>query len=301
MFKARCLPCILACVLLLITNLSYASNISSVRVWPAPDSTRVVFDLSAKPEFTYFTLSNPERLVIDFKNSKNTAKLTGLAANDTRIKKIRTSTAKSKTSTRLVLELNNKFNLSLFALAPAGQYGDRLVVDLKDKPNQTVAKSTPASTTKTSSQSNNQARDIVIAINAGHGGKDPGSIGPRGTYEKNVTLQIAKKLQSLINREKGMQAVVIRNGDYYVHPNDITEIARKKEVDFLVSIHADAYHTSQPNGGSVWVVSSRRAQSEMSKWLDNRQRNSELLGGGGDVIKNTKDDNLGLNVSRYEP
>jgi N-acetylmuramoyl-L-alanine amidase len=269
----------------------YAINsLDGVRVWPAPENTRVVFDLKNKPEYSYFVLSNPQRLVIDFKKTKSALSLNNISNNDNRVKKIRTSTAKIKSSTRLVLELTDKYNLTVFSLAPAGQYGDRLVVDLYDKKG---SKTSP----KIVKTAPNVMRDIIIGIDAGHGGEDPGSIGPKGTYEKRVTLAIAKKLQQLISKEKGMKAVMVRTGDYYVNLNRRTQIARAREVDFLVSIHADAFRTSQPNGASVWVVSDRRAKSELARYLDNRQRNSELLGGGGEVIKTTNDDNLALTLA----
>ncbi|MGJ8693235.1 MAG: N-acetylmuramoyl-L-alanine amidase [Thalassotalea sp.] len=271
-------------------HVNAANSIDGLRVWPAPENTRVVFDLKNTPEYKYFTLSKPERLVIDFENTQNSVSLTNAADQDTRIGKIRTSTSKSKGTTRLVLELTQTYKLTVFPLAPAGQYGNRLVIDLYDK--ETV-KAKPQVKIEQSQQSfQSQKRDIIIGIDAGHGGEDPGSIGPRGTYEKRVNLAIAKKLQSLINSEKGMKAVMIRSGDYYVDLDRRTELARKEEVDFLISIHADAFHTSQPSGASVWVVSNKRAESELARWLDNRQRNSELLGGGGGVIKSTNDDNL---------
>ena len=273
----------------LVSSVAYASNkIKSVRVWPAPENTRIVFDLAKKPDYSYFSLSAPNRLVIDFKNSRNVATLSQLAKNDKRIKKIRTSKAKKKGATRIVLELAQAYQTTIFPLAPAGQYGDRLVIDLydKEKINRQVTK-LPVS----------KDRDIVIGIDAGHGGDDPGSIGPKGTYEKHVTLSIAKRLQKLINSQKGMKAIMVRSGDYYVPIGRRSEIARKKKVDFLVSIHADAFYTPQPRGASVWVVTNKRVESELAKWLKNRSKNSELLGGGGGVIKNTKDDNLAITLA----
>ena len=266
----------------------YASNsIKGVRVWPAPENTRIVIDLADKPQYSYFTLKNPQRLVIDFKNSKNLADIIHSAKNDKRVTRIRTSTPKNKKHIRLVLELANEYKLNLFALAPAGQYGHRLVVDLYDK-NKPI---------KVAAKTQNGKRDIIIGIDAGHGGEDPGSIGARGSYEKRVTLAIAKKLQKLINREKGLRAVMTRKGDYYVNLNRRTEIARKERVDFLVSIHADAFRTSQPKGSSVWLVSNRRVESEMAKWLINREKNAELLGGGGITIKKTNDNNLAFTLA----
>ncbi|WOH36694.1 N-acetylmuramoyl-L-alanine amidase [Thalassotalea fonticola] len=258
--------------------------IEGVRIWPAPENTRVVFDLSDKPDYSYFYLSNPNRLVIDFKNTQNISNLTNLAKNDTRIKLIRTSTSKNNTAVRLVLELNNSYDDSIFVLAPTGPYGDRLVVDLLDKKRKQVATHKPKNT----------KRDVIIGIDAGHGGEDPGSISKNGTYEKKITLAIAKRLQAIVNKEPGMKAVMIRSGDYFVNLNRRTEIARKQQVDFLVSIHADAFRTSQPRGGSVWIVNNSRAQSELSRWLVNREKNSELLGGGGELIKRTNDDNLAV-------
>ena len=263
------------------------NTIDSVRVWPSPENTRVVFDLKTTPEFTYFTLKNPQRLVIDFGGTRNLASLKNLLAKDKRIKKIRLSKPKNKQSTRLVLELKETYKVNVFALAPAGQYGNRLVVDLFDT-NRVVQSVRSFNTDK---------RDIIIGIDAGHGGEDPGSIGPRGNYEKRITLAIAKKLKQLIDREKGMKAELIRTGDYYITVGRRSEIARKKQVDLLVSIHADAFRTPQPSGASVWVVSNRRVESELAKWLANRERNSELLGGGGSVIKNTQDDNLARTIA----
>lgn len=261
-----------------------SNSIDSIRVWPAPENTRIVFDLKNKPDYKYFTLSKPNRLVIDFTQTKNNVALKNLASHDPRIKLFRTSNSKSKSSVRLVLELAKSYKLTVFPLAPAGQYGSRLVVDLFDK----------NKPTKVQAKSKVRLGDIVIGIDAGHGGEDPGSIGAKGTYEKRVTLAIAKKLQTLINKEKGMKAVMIRSGDYYVDLNRRTSLARKKHVDFLVSIHADAFRTSGPSGASVWVVTKKRAESELSRWLLKREQKSELLGGGGGVIKNTSDSHLAL-------
>jgi len=270
------------------TSVYAANEIEGIRVWPAPESTRVVFDLSAKPQFKYFSLSKPQRLVIDFANSHSSVELSNLLKDDKRIQKIRTSGTKKDGSTRIVLELTDNYQLSIFPLAPAGTYGDRLVIDLYDKNNkkQIVKKEVVAS-----------KRDIVVAIVAGHGGEDPGSIGSRGTYEKHVTLKIAKKLENLINKRDGLKAVMIRTGDYYVNHNRKIELARKSKADLLISIHADAFTSSKPNGASVLVQSTRRANSEFTRWIANRQKESELLGGAGETIKKTKDKNLAFTLA----
>jgi len=279
----------LASLLMLVGSTALAANsIDGIRVWSAPENTRIVFDLKNKSDYKYFSLSSPKRLVIDFKQSNNTVNLTNLAKNDPRIKLIRSSTSKSKGSTRVVLELAGNYQLTVFPLPPAGQYGNRLVVDLYDKNRGKKV---------TFYQPKNDSRDIMIGIDAGHGGDDPGSIGGNGSYEKRVTLAIAKKLKKLIDKEKGMTAVMIRSGDYYVDLNRRTKIAREKQVDFLVSIHADAFRTSQPHGASVWIISKGRAESEMARWLVNREKNSELLGGVGSVIKTTKDNYFALTLA----
>jgi len=280
--RALTLLCIVTFTSLFSVGSFAANSIDGIRVWPAPENTRIVFDVKEKPDYKYFTLSNPERLVIDFSNTKNTVALKNLAENDPRVKRFRSSVNNGKT--RLVLELNRSYQLTVFPLAPAGQYGNRLVIDLYDK----------AHGKKRVTQPKQSTGDIIIGVVAGHGGEDPGSIGNKGTYEKHVTLAIAKKLQKLIDKEKGMKAVMIRTGDYYVNLNRRTSLAREKNVDFLVSIHADAFHTPQPSGASVWVVTKRRAESELAKWLVNREKKSELLGGGGGVIKNTSDSHLAL-------
>ncbi|KGJ92742.1 N-acetylmuramoyl-L-alanine amidase [Colwellia psychrerythraea] len=281
--RLRTLSLLCVAILSLLSVNTYAANsIDGIRVWPAPENTRIVFDVKQKPDYKYFTLSKPNRLVIDFTNTKNTVALKNLAVNDPRVKLFRSSLTKGKT--RLVLELTKSYQLTVFPLAPAGQYGHRLVIDLYDKNR----------SKKNVSKPKQSVGDIIIGIDAGHGGEDPGSIGGKGTYEKRVTLAIAKKLQKIINKEKGMKAVMIRSGDYYVNLNRRTSLARDKNVDFLVSIHADAFHTPGPSGASVWVVTKSRAESELSRWLVNREKKSELLGGGGGVIKNTSDSHLAL-------
>jgi len=269
-------------------NVFAANKIEGVRIWPAPESTRVVFDLSQKPKFSHFTLKNPQRLVIDFANSKSAVSLSNVLKNDKRIKKIRLSTPKKKGSTRLVLDLASSYQLAVFPLSPAGTYGHRLVIDLYDKHGKNTVKTNNTNKTK---------RDIVIAIVAGHGGEDPGSIGARGTYEKKVTLNIAKKLSALIDKQPGLKAVMIRKGDYYVNHNRKTELARKSKADLLISIHADAFTSSKPSGASVLVQSTRRANSEFTRWIANRQKESELLGGAGETIKRTKDKNLAITLA----
>ncbi|MDF2180400.1 N-acetylmuramoyl-L-alanine amidase [Aliiglaciecola sp. CAU 1673] len=272
--------------LLLVTLLALTSlpalaenKVDSVRIWPSPNNTRVVFDMQAPPEYTYFTLSNPSRLVIDLSGTKKSLDLTKIKSDSKLLKGLRYSNAKDNQSIRVVLDLKEAADTQVFALAPTAPYGNRLVVDLGSKSeNQVVAVK----------QSNTGAhRDVIIAIDAGHGGEDPGSIGRAGSYEKNITLSIAKMLAERIDRTPGMRSVMIRSGDYYVGLNKRTEIARRSKADLLISIHADAFTTPQPHGASVWVLSMRRANSELGRWMENTEKHSELLGGAAEVIQNT--------------
>ncbi len=272
---------LICCVLLvcwLVAGISYASTnqVQGIRIWPSPDNTRVVFDLAAAPKYSSFTLENPHRLVIDLADTQGSASLPPITGSADLVREIRSSG--DRNSVRIVLDLSKKTDANVFALTPTPPYGHRLVVDLADN-NRTVTQAPPPSI--------RAARDIVIAIDAGHGGEDPGSIGPGGTYEKHLTLPIARSLAALINKEPGMKAVLVRTGDYYVHVNRRTEVARSLQADLLVSIHADAFTSPQPRGASVWVLSLRRATSEVGRMLEQTERHSELLGGVAEIIKDS--------------
>ena len=259
-------------------NVFAANAIVGVRIASSVNNTRVVFDLQKPPEFTYFSLSNPHRLVIDFVGAALNTELQNTKNTNEFIKRVRTSTAKNKQSVRIVLDLSKSVSPTVFAMQATASVGHRLVVDLPYSPQQTQA------TVIKSTQQSDRDSNIIIAINAGHGGKDPGSIGPAGTYEKNITLSIAKKLAALIDAEQGLRPVMIRDGDYYILPNQIPELARKQKADLLISIHADAFTTPQPRGGSVWVLSTRRADTELGRWMERTERHSELLGGAAEVM-----------------
>lgn len=272
---------LLALVITLVSFVSTGQNdIDGLRIWPSPSSTRIVFDLTQSPKYSHFTLSDPDRLVIDLENTSTKFNFQQITNNSDLIKKIRHSTAKNKQSVRVVIELNKKLESKIFALPPTAPYRDRLVVDLsdKDKPQPQVV---------LDSKSARSDRDIVVVVDAGHGGEDPGSIGSAGSYEKNVTLSVAKKLAALINKEPGMQAIMTRTGDYYISPNQRPALARKHKADLFVSIHADAFTTEQPSGAAVWVLSVRRANTELGRWMEKTERHSELLGGAAEVIQDT--------------
>ncbi|GAA5215632.1 N-acetylmuramoyl-L-alanine amidase [Corallincola platygyrae] len=262
-----------------LTPLASAAELHGVRVWPSPDNTRVVFDLSKPAEYSYFALKNPDRLVFDFKSSSKQVDLSGVADNSDLIKKVRTSKAPKKGTLRIVLDLKRALKPKVFALKPTEPYGDRVVVDLYDQ------KKKPVVITNNRAD---QKREIVIAIDAGHGGEDPGSIGGRGIYEKKVTLEISRRLAKLIDAEKGMKALMVRTGDYYVGLNRRSDLARQHGADLLLSIHADAFTSPGPRGASVWYLSNRRAKTEIGRWLEKTEKHSELLGGAGEVLTDTK-------------
>ncbi|QXC30572.1 N-acetylmuramoyl-L-alanine amidase [Aeromonas sp. FDAARGOS 1409] len=267
---------ILVFVLSLMALPTWANQLKSVRVWPSPDNTRVVLDMSSAPNFNYFTLTGPSRLVIDLKGTSNAANLARIENKSELVRKIRESTPLEQGSLRLVLDLSSSIKPVVFPLAPAGPYGHRLVIDLPyEEKGSATAQPAPVG---------GQGKAIVIAIDPGHGGEDPGSIGPRRTYEKRVTLSVSQKLAALIDREPGMRAVLTRRGDYFVDLNKRSEIARKAKADLLVSVHADSFHNSTPRGASVWVLSTNRANREMGSWLEKQEKQGELLGGVGKVL-----------------
>lgn len=266
-----------SCLLLLVllSSVAAANQVQGVRVWPSPDNTRIVFDMAAAPVHKSFTLNKPERLVIDLSNIKGGSSLPQISGESVLIKAIRSSGDANKM--RIVLDLNKATKTNVFALPPTPPYGHRLVVDLFD--DSPVENLPPVAI--------RAARDIVIAIDAGHGGEDPGSIGPSGFYEKNITLPVATQLARLINAQPGMKAMMVRTNDYYIHVNKRTEIARGQQADLLVSIHADAFTSPQPRGASVWVLSMRRATTEVGRMLEQTERHSELLGGVAEIIKDS--------------
>lgn len=249
------------------------NSIQNIRMWPSPDNTRVVFDMGQAPDYSYFQLnqSHPYRLVIDFSKTKLNMDLSSFSSNSLLVTKIRTSTAKEAGGTRIVLELDKQVDPIIEVLPPRDMYGHRLVIDL---PGTSMKRDSAAL-----SADELQERKVTVAIDAGHGGEDPGSIGPKGTYEKDVVLKIARALAKMINEDDAMQAYLIRSGDYYINLNERPRKAERVQADLFVSIHADAFVTPQPRGASVWVLSNRRASTEMGRLLENKERLSDVLGG----------------------
>ena len=261
-------------------------TVDGVRVWAAPDSTRVVFDVSGPVKHKLFSLNKPHRAVIDLKNATLKKNTTQPRALDKYLKGIR-SGARNKNDLRIVLDLKKQIKYKIFQLQPNKHYGHRLVIDLFDVEIKQVKKEETRKEIKKETQQPAKLRDVIIAIDAGHGGDDPGAKGPSGVYEKNVVLKIAKSLAEVINKERGMRAVLIRKGDYYIKLRNRIEKAREYKADLFISIHADAFRDPKVRGSSVYVLSKKGASSEAAKWLAEKENSSDLIGG---VSLENKDD-----------
>jgi N-acetylmuramoyl-L-alanine amidase len=266
---------------------AFAAKIDDVRLWRSPDKTRLVFDISEEVAHSNFFLDNPRRLVLDIRGTGKSSTVVTPSLSGTPISKIRYG-VRNKKDLRVVLDLKNKVTTKSFLLKPNATYGYRLVVDLFDT-GKTVSE--PARPKTVPDQQNSQ-RDIVIAIDAGHGGEDPGALAYGGGHEKAVTLNIAKDLAALMNKERGFKPVLVRTGDYYIPLRDRSDIARKAGADLLVSIHADAFNDRRANGASVYALSRGGATSETARWLAQRENSSDQIGGEGGISLSDKDDIL---------
>lgn len=271
---------LLAAVTLTMMQTAIAADVKGVRVWRAPDHTRVVLDLSSPASHELMTLKNPERIVIDIPASQFKASLASLDLSKTPIKKIRTGVRHGK-DLRLVMDLSDAVKPRSFLLKKSSKASDRLVFDLYDQNSaaqKTVAKTVPKG-----------KRDIIVAIDAGHGGEDPGALGPGKLKEKNVVMAIAKELEWRLKQMPGYQPVLIRTGDYYIGLAKRRQLAREKNADFFVSIHADAFTSPQAHGSSVYALSQRGATSATAKFLAQSENDADMIGG---VSLTDKDDIL---------
>ncbi|HEY5643037.1 MAG TPA: N-acetylmuramoyl-L-alanine amidase [Woeseiaceae bacterium] len=265
--------------LLLLGAAAWAdTTVENVRIWAESDKTRVVLDLSRSVEHSIFTLRNPHRVVIDLKDSRLSAALTDMPAGTGAVRAIR-SGLRADGQLRVVIDLNQDVRSRTFTAGPNGQYGDRLVIDLQ--------RANSLSTVKRASEEYQPGRDIVIAIDPGHGGHDPGAIGKQRTREKDVALAISRELARRINAEPGMRAILVRNGDVYIDHRARTAIARRNRADLFVSIHADAVDDRRASGASVYALSLKGASDEAAKQLAERENASV-----GGVSLDDKDDVL---------
>lgn len=294
------------CLAFSSVSLQAKQKINNLRIWLAPDNTRLVFDLSGEVKHKIFTLTNLDRVVLDVEDVELNVDLSKIDLSNSPIKKLRTS---NNGSLRIVLDVTEPVRPISFTLAPNGKYGHRLVVDLgitepvKAEKTKSVLVKKPMGDLQESDGAKNESnnlvikaplpgkklRDIVIALDAGHGGEDPGAIGASGLREKQVVLAIAKELEKLLDAEPGFISRMIRRNDYYVSLRGRTNIARQKNADLFVSIHADAFKDKRAHGASVWVLSNRGASSEVGRWLAQKENSSDLIGGVGKLNLGNKD------------
>lgn len=261
-----------------------AASVEGIRVWRAPDHTRLVLDLSGPVEHKLFSLEQPRRVVIDIEDTGITGTVTELQFAGTPISSLRHGRRNDK-DLRVVLDLAQAAKPRSFALKAHGGKPHRLVIDLYDPETETVK--TVENITQQS-----EHRDIVIAVDAGHGGEDPGAIGPRRLYEKDVVMAISKELATLINQEPGYKAQLVRTGDYYIALYDRRDKARQIRADLFVSIHADAFKDPRAHGASVFALSRRGATSETARFLAAKENEADLIGGVGGVSLGDKGDVL---------
>jgi N-acetylmuramoyl-L-alanine amidase len=247
-----------------------AATVENVRAWSGPEGTRVVFELSGPVDHRAFALDNPNRVVIDL---PGTSAASGLSLTEPKgaVTALRTG-SRPGGELRLVLELNQAAKPKTFLLTPHDDYGHRLVVDLPPATTAAVVRRAPPPST-------DRGRDVVVAIDAGHGGEDPGASGRGGAREKDVVLAIARKLAAEVNNEPGMRAVLVRNGDYFVSHRKRMEIAHEANADFFMSIHADSYRDPNAKGATIYVVSDKGASDEAARLLAQRENASDLIGG----------------------
>jgi N-acetylmuramoyl-L-alanine amidase len=279
------------------------TQITAARTWPAPDYTRITLESQEALKFSVLSLKDPERLVVDLEDIEVTEALSGLTekigANDPYIKSMRIGRFKAGV-VRLVFDLKSEIKPQVFTLAPVGDYGHRLVIDvyplepldpllvfLDKLQAQGEDGAVPpvvdgkgrAAAGRAAPRRPEAARLIIVVLDPGHGGEDPGALGRRGTHEKNVTLAIAQKLKARIDREPNMRAVLTRDSDYYLPLQTRVEKAQRVRADLFVSIHADAFIRPHARGASVFALSEKGATSAAASWLANRENAADLIGG----------------------
>ncbi|HTK97228.1 MAG TPA: N-acetylmuramoyl-L-alanine amidase [Pseudomonadales bacterium] len=299
--------------LLVVVSPVYAATIDAVAVQPDSGNTRVVFDVSARVRFQVFTLENPHRVVVDLDDARPRS---GVNVGDTRVSGndvagIRGG-PRDDAGYRIVIDVADRLQPNAYMIASPTSRGDRLIVELRaGSPGATASRPTPAkavppapspvpvaaapAAAKTkagrseASTAEGPLRDFIVAIDAGHGGQDPGAIGVGKIQEKRIALAIAKELERLFNSASGYRGALTRKGDYYLTLRQRTTVARNQRADLFVSIHADAFSGPDARGASVYTLSAKGATSETARWLAEKENASDLIGGAGDVSLDDKD------------
>jgi len=337
MFRKILTQALFTCLLLINANSDAANIVTAARVWPAEEYTRIAFESTSPLKYQLIILKNPDRLVLDVEDVELSSVLQTLSdkilSSDPYIKQVRVAKYKPGV-VRIAIDLKGEVKSNLFALAPAGDYKNRLVLDiypLQDElmsmldkrmskpeqpsadtqkpvveplppntnlPDETVAETptkpadaTPVAPTVTTKPAENKPevnkplvnkedeRLITIAIDAGHGGEDPGARGANGSHEKDITLKIAKKLKEKIDAETNMRAILTRDGDYFIPLHGRVVKARNAKADLFVSIHADAFTNQSARGSSVFALSEKGATSASARYLAKKENESDLIGG----------------------
>ncbi|KAF6656577.1 N-acetylmuramoyl-L-alanine amidase AmiB [Enterobacteriaceae bacterium EKM102V] len=306
----------LVTLLLLVCTPLFAATLSDIKVANGDSQATITLNFAGQPVYGFFPLRNPDRVVLDVRQSGVVQGLPLNFSGENIVKRIRTSTPKDKQSVRLVFELTQAGKTRAVTQRNGNSYSVVFTITGKAP---VVTRSAPAPVTAPSrapvqsaaanpfnanpvtsvSSSASTVRPgatvshndtVIVAIDAGHGGQDPGAIGQRGLQEKNVTIAIARKLRVLLNNDPMFKGVLTRDGDYFISVMGRSDVARKANANVLVSIHADAAPSHAATGASVWVLSNRRANNEMANWLEQKEKQSELLGGAGDLLANSQAD-----------
>jgi N-acetylmuramoyl-L-alanine amidase len=277
-----------ALLLVCLDNPAAAAVVEGLRTEAAADYTRIVFELDSALEHRVFTLENPDRVVVDLIGSRLGEPLDDAGLGNTPIERVR-SAARNDTDLRVVFDLKQRLQPRSFLLPRDAEHGDRLVIDLHDPDAQVSAAEPEAVAEAIETAANTNNRDIIIAISAGHGGKDPGAIGVNRIQEKQITLALAREMEALVNSTPGFRAVMLRDGDYYIGLWERVELAHKHNADFYVAIHADAHANKSAQGSTIYALSQNGATSEHARLLAEKENSADLIGGSGSVSLRDKD------------
>ena len=274
MHRRQLLNLLLVSPLFTLPFAAHATQISNARLWRSDDKLRLVFDLSGPVQYKTFTLSAPERLIIDLSGAGLSGDFSQLALKNSGITSIRSGHF-GKGDTRIVLDLAAPMQLNSFLLPPQDGQGHRLVLDLTSA---TQAPRQIAAEPKPLVDKAHPKRDIIVVVDPGHGGKDPGAVGSKGQREKDVVLSIAQLLAKRLKREKGFDVKLVRNDDFFVPLRKRVEIAHKHNADMFISVHADAAPRITASGASVYALSEGGATSATARFMAQRENGADLLG-----------------------
>ena len=274
MHRRQLLNLLLASPLFTLPFAAHATQIRNARLWRSDDKLRLVFDLSGPVQYKTFTLSAPERLIIDLSGAGLSGDFSQLALTNSGITSIRSGHF-GKGDTRIVLDLAAPMQLNSFLLPPQEGQGHRLVLDLTSA---TQAPHRIAAEPKPLVDKAHPKRDIIVVVDPGHGGKDPGAVGSKGQREKDVVLSIAQLLAKRLKREKGFDVKLVRNDDFFVPLRKRVEIAHKHNADMFISVHADAAPRITASGASVYALSEGGATSATARFMAQRENGADLLG-----------------------